>query len=159
MSRNSEFNYDSINQGITQYSTHSWTYDIDIFLRFKATPTLANTSSSSNSNSNSSRDNCISFPIHLPLHSHDEDVGVINLTYFIQIFGENTMKVYNAILTSKRVLIVGYNHSASDVAQLVVTAASTVSPYITGLVLRTFPYANLTDLSFLQVPGYIAGRS
>ena len=59
-------------------------------------------------------------------------------------------------LAKKRVLFVGYNHAARDVCRAVLSAVAMVAP-IPNIIHRTHPYANLTDLSFLDTPGYIAG--
>jgi hypothetical protein len=41
---------------------------------------------------------------------------------------------------------------------MVLGCAALLSPPLNGLLLqRVFPYASLTDLSFLEVPGFIAG--
>jgi len=41
---------------------------------------------------------------------------------------------------------------------MVLGCAALLSPPFAGLLLsRIFPYASLTDLSFLEVPGFIAG--
>jgi hypothetical protein len=60
------------------------------------------------------------FPV---FHSPDE-VGAANISFLLQIFRENVMKIYNAIVTKKRVLFVGYDHAAGDVCQMVLSAVS-----------------------------------
>jgi hypothetical protein len=42
---------------------------------------------------------------------------------------------------------------------MVLSSISLVAPAQTGIIRRTFPYVTLTDLSFLEVPGYIAGST
>ena len=61
------------------------------------------------------------------------------------------MRIYHAILTKQRVLFVGYNHAAGDLAQIVLSAVAMVAPPMTNVIRRTFPYANLSDLQFLEV--------
>jgi hypothetical protein len=61
------------------------------------------------------------------------------------------MRIFHAILTKQRVLFVGYNHAASEVAQTVLSAVAMVSPPLTSVIRRAFPYSNLSDLSFLEV--------
>lgn len=93
-------------------------------------------------------------PITLPLHlSSDEVVGGRGnvLTELLQVFQEDSMRIFQAVLTGKRVLFVGYNHAAADVCRLVLTTASLISPPFTGVIRRVFPYSNLSDLDFLQV--------
>jgi hypothetical protein len=72
-------------------------------------------------------------------------------------FGEQSMVLFNAVLTGQRVLVLGYNQPAGDVCNYVLAMSSLVCPPLAGLIERQFPYANLTDLSFLSTPGYIAG--
>jgi len=80
------------------------------------------------------------------------------LTLLVKIFGPGTMRIYNAVLQGHRVLFVGCNHAAGDVCRLALAAASLVAPPLSGVVRRrVYPYANLTDLAFLEAPGYIAG--
>jgi hypothetical protein len=90
-------------------------------------------------------------PVSIPLSRGTDEVGNINMSRFIEVFGVSTMKIYNAILFKKRVLFVGYNHAAADIAQMVLTASALVAPYVDGIITRVYPYATLTDLSFLQV--------
>ena len=67
------------------------------------------------------------------------------------------MKIYNAVLTGSRVLVLGPSFAALDVCRAVLGIAQLLAPPFSGILPRTFPYANLTDLEFLSVPGYIAG--
>lgn len=89
--------------------------------------------------------------LEIPLFRNYNEFGDISIARLMMILGESCMKVFNAALAGRRLLFVGYNHSASDVAQMVVTVGSLLSPAITGVAHRLFPYGNLTDLSFLQV--------
>ena len=102
-----------------------------------------------------------SVPLRFPLYcSPDEVVNPLDepiLTTLAATLGDQTMRVFNAVLAGKRVLFVGYNHAAQDVCRFVLAAASMVSPPVEGILRRVYPYANLTDLSFLETPGYIAG--
>ena len=97
------------------------------------------------------------FPLY---NSPDEVVNPLDepvLTTLTETLGEQTMRVFNAVLVGKRVLFSGYNHSAQDVCRFVLAAASMISPPVEGILRRVYPYANLTDLSFLETSGYIAG--
>jgi hypothetical protein len=95
--------------------------------------------------------------LSVPCHYTPDEIGDINISSLLKIFGEASMKIFHAILTKQRVLFVGYNHSTSDIAQMVLSAVAMVAPPLTGLIRRTFPYANLADLGFLEVKGYVAG--
>ena len=67
------------------------------------------------------------------------------------------LRVFNAIIAGKRIMVVGHGYSAQEVCNMVLGSAAMVAPPLTGILSRCFPYANLTDLSFLEVPGFIAG--
>lgn len=43
---------------------------------------------------------------------------------------QNMMAIYNAVLTGRRVIFVGYNHAAGDVCKIVLAACALVSPPI-----------------------------
>lgn len=98
-----------------------------------------------------------SIPISIPLYRTPDEVGDISVTNLVKIFGESVMRIYHAILTKQRVLFVGYNHSASDIAQIVLSAVALLAPPVNNIIKRTFPYATLSDLGFLETKGYIAG--
>ena len=68
------------------------------------------------------------------------------------------MVIFSAVLLEKRVMFVGSPEiEAGTVCEMVLAAANMLSPPFPLLPARTFPYANLNDLGFLDVPGYIAG--
>lgn len=92
-----------------------------------------------------------------PLYQTPDEVGDISVSRLVKVFGEATMKIYHGILTKQRVLFVGYGHSAHDIAQMVLSSVAMVAPPLTNIIRRTYPYANLTDLTFLETKGYIAG--
>lgn len=96
-------------------------------------------------------------PVSIPLHLFSDEFGDRSLVQLIKTFGSDALRIYNAVLTCKRVLFVGYNHAAMDVCRFVMTAASLISPPFLGTIRRTCPYSSLSDLSFLEIPGYIAG--
>ncbi len=98
---------------------------------------------------------CIQVPI--PIFMSPDETLTSCTTLLFDVFGISTMKIYNALLTGARVLFIGYNHATGDVCKFVVAACAMVSPPCNGIIHRTFPYANLSDLSFLEVEGYIAG--
>ena len=51
----------------------------------------------------------------------------------------------------------GLEHSASEIADYVLASVSMVSPPLVGVLHKVFPYAALTNLDFLEEPGYVAG--
>jgi Stabilization of polarity axis len=86
----------------------------------------------------------------IPLYRSLDDVGDVSVTTLVRTLGPSVMRVYNAILTKQRVLFVGYNHAARDVSGIVLAAVAMVAP-MPNILHRTYPYANLTDLAFLEV--------
>lgn len=90
-------------------------------------------------------------PVRIPLYRTEDEVGDIYVTLLVKTFGEQVMRIYHAILMKQRVLFVGYNHAASEVAQMVLSAVAMVAPPMENIIRRTYPYSNLSDLSFLEV--------
>ena len=88
--------------------------------------------------------------ITFPLYRDLDNFGDVSLSALVRMFGDATMRIFNAILTKQRIIFVGYNHAARDVCRMVLSSAASVSP-LPNILRRTFPYANLTDLSFLEV--------
>jgi len=93
----------------------------------------------------------IEIPLRIPLFRTPDEVGEIHLSLLVKTFGEQVMRIFHAVLTKQRVLFVGYNHAASEVAQMVLSTVAMVAPPMSNLIRRTFPYSNLSDLSFLEV--------
>ncbi|KAL0591504.1 hypothetical protein ABG067_001102 [Albugo candida] len=112
------------------------------------------------------------FKLCSTLDQHDDGL----LSNLIATFGEQTMSIYNAVLSGARVIVLGYNQPAGNfppnayhqvgttltnrpgrVCSYVLAMSALICPPLSGLSHRQFPYANLNDLSFLSVPGYIAG--
>lgn len=65
------------------------------------------------------------------------------------------MHIYNGLLSQKRILFVGFDCSAGEVCEYVLSTCSLICPPLTGLVKKAFPYTNLTYLDFLSVYVYI----
>jgi hypothetical protein len=63
-------------------------------------------------------------PLPIPTYHSPDDVGAAKISFLLEVFKENSMKIYNAIVTKKRVLFVGYDHAAGDVCQMVLSAVS-----------------------------------
>lgn len=97
------------------------------------------------------------YPITIQLHRSYCEFGNVSLISLIKTFGEQVMRIFHGIVTNQRIMFVGYNHAAKDIAQMVVSSVAMVSPPIINIIRRAFAYSNLSDLSFLEVPGYIAG--
>ncbi|CAN0181531.1 unnamed protein product, partial [Ectocarpus fasciculatus] len=94
----------------------------------------------------------------IPLYAFPDETLTSSVTLLVNLFGQNVMAIYNAVLTGRRVIFVGYNHAAGDVCKIVLAACALVSPPIQqGILHRAYPYASLSDLSFLETPSYVAG--
>ncbi|KAG7399228.1 hypothetical protein PHYBOEH_009394 [Phytophthora boehmeriae] len=96
-------------------------------------------------------------PLQFKLCSTDDQHDDGTLTQLLQKFGDQTMVIFNAVLTGARVIMMGYNRPAGEVCNFVLATSSLVCPPLFGLIHRQYPYANLTDLGFLSTPGFIAG--
>ncbi|KAL7687058.1 putative arf3-interacting protein [Plasmopara halstedii] len=99
----------------------------------------------------------ISIPLRIKICSTDDQHDDGTLTLLLQTFGDQTMVLYNAVLTGQRLIMLGYNRPAGEVCNFVLAISSMVCPPLFGLIHRQYPYANLTDLGFLSTPGFIAG--
>ncbi|KDO28207.1 hypothetical protein SPRG_06256 [Saprolegnia parasitica CBS 223.65] len=98
-----------------------------------------------------------SVPLQIKLcstHDQHEEGLLLDL---IAKFGAETMTLYNAVLTGARIIMLGYTLPAGEVCNYVLSMSALLCPPLVGILYRQFPYANLTDLAFLQVPGFIAG--
>ncbi|GAA99631.1 uncharacterized protein L969DRAFT_86901 [Mixia osmundae IAM 14324] len=122
-------------------------------------------------------------PVRIPLATFPEEVGDYSMIDLIKTFpqsaatphigqlhphlhtsGASTPPIIillNALITEKRIVILGKTQSASQVANLVLAACALGSgggAILQGFVRRAFPFANLGIQSVLEtVPGYIAG--
>lgn len=98
------------------------------------------------------------FPVYFPLIRSSDDIGAYDkLSRLVTLFKEDTMKIFNFIIASKRILFVGYNHSADDVCSLVLACAEMTTVAVPSIIQRVYPYANLSDMSFFKTKGFIAG--
>lgn len=124
----------------------------------------------------------VPLPIRVPLTTFPEEVGEYSLIRLIQTFsgpqstptgpvhphlhtnGPSTHPIivlFNALVTQKRVIFLGYGQPANLVASFVLAACALGSGcgvVLQGFAARAFPYTNLLNLDDLEkVPGYIAG--
>lgn len=69
------------------------------------------------------------------------------------------MLIYDALLSEKRVLFSGgLEHSAAEIGDYVLACGQLLSPPLMGgLGCKLYPYAALSNLDFLEEPGYVAG--
>ncbi|KAH9197725.1 hypothetical protein AeNC1_000309 [Aphanomyces euteiches] len=87
-------------------------------------------------------------------HDQHEEGSLIDL---IAKFGDQTMQIYNAVLAGSRIIMLGYGLPAGKMCNYVLSTSALLCPPLVEIVHRQFPYANLTDLAFISVPGFIAG--
>ena len=88
----------------------------------------------------------------VPLYRTPDQVGDASVITLVRTFGVHVMRIYNALLLRQRVLFVGRNAcAASEICHIVLSAVALISPPIPNVIRRAFPYASLSDLSFLQV--------
>lgn len=148
-------NYDN------QYKPQAWLYKTQVQFHFTKNPE-SNESRADAAQNPKMNPILMNSPMDfiIPLYRTAEEVGPIDLTRTISLLRDGIMKIFHAILTKQRVLFCGYNHSAVDIASVVfscVSIALTSSLTHSNILSRVFPYANLSDLSFLEVSGYISG--
>lgn len=124
----------------------------------------------------------ITVPIRIPMTVFDEDVGDYSIIELVQTFSQNVQPfpgpfhpylhtnganthpvfvIFNAILAHKRVLFLGAQLPAAQVARMVLAACAMVSgcgQVLRGMTETAFPYANLASLDILEeFSGYVAG--
>ncbi|KAI0044953.1 spindle pole body interacting protein [Auriscalpium vulgare] len=121
-------------------------------------------------------------PIKMPISTFPEEVGDYSLIQLIQTFSNPVSTVsgplhphlhtngslthpiillFNALVTGKRIIFLGYNRPAGQVSSYVLSACALGSgcgTVLTGFIDRAFPYANLTNRDeWESIPAYIAG--
>lgn len=101
----------------------------------------------------------IKVPVRIPLTMLDEEVGQPSIVPLITKFGEGVMTILNSLLFERRIIFLGYAHPAGEVCDMVLAALAMVSPPLHTVIKRTFPYTNLVNLDFLQLPSYLAGTT
>lgn len=97
--------------------------------------------------------------VNVPMLNDEDEVTEASLINLIKMFKENTMKIFNALICQKRIMFTGYQRPSGQLCTCVVSACLLVSPPFQGTLRRAFPYASLTNLDFLQVPGFVAGAT
>lgn len=129
------------------------------------------------------RYNGIPVPVKVPTALPTETIGDFSLISLIQTFSNPHVSspqpfatthahlttsgplthpiivLMNALLTQKRVMMIGHSLPSSQVAEAVLAACSLVSGgLLRGFVRHAFPYTDLTKIDdLLKVPGFIAG--
>ncbi|KAG8983591.1 hypothetical protein FRB90_005891, partial [Tulasnella sp. 427] len=87
-----------------------------------------------------------------PAHPHLHTSGALTPPLII---------LFNALITQKRIIFMGYGQPAGRVANYVLAASALGSGcgcHLRGFIERAFPYTNLSNKTVMEsVPGYIAG--
>ena len=98
-------------------------------------------------------------PVTIPLATSPDQVTQSSLVNFINYFGQQTMVIYDAILTDKRIIFAGSrNLSITQIQNYLFAAASMVSPPLYGIHNKIRPYVPLVEMQSLQGDeGFIAG--
>ncbi|KAG9034597.1 hypothetical protein FRB95_013050 [Tulasnella sp. JGI-2019a] len=121
-------------------------------------------------------------PVKLPVSTFPEEIGDYSLIQLIQTFTSPTatisgplhphlhtnglqtaplMLLFNALITQKRIIFLGYGRPAGHVSNFVLAACALGSGcgcHLRGFAERAFPYTNLSNKAVVEaVPGYIAG--
>lgn len=78
-------------------------------------------------------------PLKFRMCSTDDQHDDGLLTKLLLKFGEQTMTIYNAVLTGLRVIVLGYNRPAGEICNYVLATSSLVCPPLSGLIHRQFP--------------------
>ncbi|VDC00132.1 unnamed protein product [Peniophora sp. CBMAI 1063] len=124
----------------------------------------------------------LQLPIKMPLSTFSEEVGEYSLISLIQALSNPVATVtgplhphlhtngvlthpiillFNALVTGKRIVFLGYNRAAGQLSSYVLSACALGSgcgTILRGFIDRAFPYANLNNRDEWEgLPSYIAG--
>jgi hypothetical protein len=110
-----------------------------------------------NPNPNPSPPGTATLPLRIPISMECDEVLEASVQTLVNRFQSRVMDIYGALLAEKRIIFLGFQQPASICCECVLSACLLISPPIQGTIHRAFPYANLVNMDFLQVPGFIAG--
>ena len=89
--------------------------------------------------------------VSIPLANPPDYTTSTSLVHFINYFGMQTMVIYDAILSDKRIIFAGSrNLSLTQIQNYIFTAASMVSPPLYGIYSKILPYVPLVSMGTLQ---------
>jgi hypothetical protein len=89
--------------------------------------------------------------IDLAIQDYEEKIFPSSIIELIKTFKENTMIIYDAILSDKKILFVGDNYTSCErLAIFVFSTMAMVTPLSVGIIKRIHPYKNLYDMEFLK---------
>ena len=103
---------------------------------------------------------CLQTKIMLPLASPSDQVSQVSLLRFVNLMGKNTMLLYDALLSDKRIIFASSrNLSLSQVQNFLFAAASMIAP-LQGVFNKIKPFVPLAAMAELEAAdegGFIAG--
>jgi hypothetical protein len=59
--------------------------------------------------------------IQIPYYQSVDEVSTVHIARLVKVLGANVMRLYHSILIGQRVLFIGYNHSAADISDIVLS--------------------------------------
>lgn len=109
----------------------------------------------------------MSVPIRIPVDAYSQELYDFSVTSLVETFHKppskshepsQVMIILHGILSQRRIVFLGHQTPAGEIAKYVLAASSLVAPYLRTVVDRLFPYTCLTLLDkLLSFPGFIAG--
>lgn len=95
--------------------------------------------------------------VYLPLHYLYDETDDSSIMLLLQTFKEQTMIIYDAVLSEKSVLFHGYNLPSWFISKFAQSASILTHPIPVNFKKRVFPFVHLASISFTRIQGYIAG--
>lgn len=96
--------------------------------------------------------------LEIKVANYREKIFPGNLIELIKTFKDNTMIIYDAILSDKKILFIGdASTSCETLCNFIFSTVSMVSPPCFGILKRIHPYKNLYDMEFLKSNNCIYG--
>jgi hypothetical protein len=84
------------------------------------------------------------------ISGNQEQIFSDNILNFIQTFKENTMIIFDALLSDRKIMFIGESTTSCETLSKFVFSCSAILP-IFGISKRLHPYKNLYDLEFLNI--------
>mmetsp|Transcript_24203 Transcript_24203/g.43022 ORF Transcript_24203/g.43022 Transcript_24203/m.43022 type:complete len:341 (+) Transcript_24203:128-1150(+) len=89
--------------------------------------------------------------VHIPLFSLSSELAPYSILLLCEKLHDLVMTVYDALLSNKRIIVLGEHSRAEEVVSAVLAVVHLVSPPFGHIVTRyVYPYATLDDIDFLN---------
>lgn len=59
--------------------------------------------------------------VQIPYLRSLDEVSTVHIARLVKVLGVNIMRLFHSILTGQRILFIGYNHSAADISDIVLS--------------------------------------